>query len=111
MPEAKTALSDDAAVDVTQGDWLECTPLNGEAAAGYILYPGGKVPAEAYAPIAHDIAAQGYFVAIVHVPLNLAIFDTTVAHPVIVAHPEIKTWAVGGHSLGGVAASMYARDH
>ena len=26
-------------------------------------------------------------------------------------HPEIRYWAVGGHSLGGVAASSYADDH
>ena len=26
-------------------------------------------------------------------------------------HPEIATWAVGGHSLGGVVAAGYAGDH
>jgi hypothetical protein len=111
MPEAKTALTDDSVVDVTEAEWIEFMPRDQQTSAGYILYPGGKVLAEAYAPLARAIAERGYFVAIVHAPLNLAIFDTTVAHPVIVAHPEIKFWAVGGHSLGGVAASMYARDN
>lgn len=111
MPEAKTALNGDAEVAVTEFDWIEFMPVDQPPTAGYILYPGGRVPAEAYAPIARDIAAQGYLVAIVHAPLNLAIFDTTVAHPVMIAHPDIHIWAVGGHSLGGVAASMYARDN
>lgn len=26
-------------------------------------------------------------------------------------HPEIESWAVGGHSLGGVVAAWYADDH
>jgi dienelactone hydrolase len=49
-------------------------------------------------------------VALVPVRLNLAFFDINAAAPVIAAHPEIKHWVVGGHSLGGVAAELFAKD-
>lgn len=111
MPEAEAALQADRQVAVTEGDWLEFMPLEAAPTVGYVLYPGGRVPAKAYAPLARAIAQKGYFVAIVNAPLNLAFFDTQAAAPVIAAHPAIKTWAVGGHSLGGVAASAFARDN
>ena len=41
-------------------------------------------------------------------PLNLAIFNTGAANAVIETHPEISTWILAGHSLGGAAAGIYA---
>ena len=72
-----------------------------------MLYPGGKVPPAAYAPAAQAIAAEGYLVAIVAVPLNLAIFGVDAAAPVMADHPGVATWAVGGHSLGGAMAAQF----
>jgi pimeloyl-ACP methyl ester carboxylesterase len=57
------------------------------------------------------IAEQGYFVALVKVNLNLAFFEINAADDVISTHPEVAHWVVGGHSLGGVAASSYASGH
>ncbi len=111
MPEAVAALVDDAAVDVTQAGWSEFAPVGVTPTVGYVLYPGGKVPAGAYAPLANALAAQGYFVAIVNAPLYLALFDTNAAAAVLSAHPQITRWAVGGHSLGGVAASSFAQSN
>jgi pimeloyl-ACP methyl ester carboxylesterase len=65
----------------------------------------------AYAPVLRMIAENGYFVALVPAPLNLAFFDINAAAPVLSRYPEIKHWVVGGHSLGGVAASVFAKDH
>ena len=73
-----------------------------------IIYPGGKVTAGAYAPLAQGIAARGYFVDIVPMPFNLAVLGVDRARDVIAAHPEIETWAIGGHSLGGAMAAQYA---
>ena len=42
--------------------------------------------------------------------LLAAIDEFYTAAPVQADHPEIKHWVVGGHSLGGVAASVYAKD-
>lgn len=78
---------------------------------GFIFYPGGRVDYRAYAPALKLIAAQGYFVVLVPVPLNLAFFDGNVSARVTAQYPQIKRWAVGGHSLGGVAASSYAATH
>ena len=37
-------------------------------------------------------------------PLNLAVFGANSAHAVIDAFPNITSWAIGGHSLGGTMA-------
>ncbi len=78
---------------------------------GFIFYPGGRVDYQAYAPVLRMIAEKGYFVALVPVPLNLAFFDVNAAGRVQARHPEIQQWVVSGHSLGGVAAAMFAKNH
>jgi pimeloyl-ACP methyl ester carboxylesterase len=111
MPEALTALQSDARVQVTSGAWLTFHPANGQPQTGLILYPGGRVDYRAYAPEGRDIAAEGYLVVIVHMPLNLAVFNPGAAAAVIAAHPEIQYWAVGGHSLGGSMAANFVYTH
>ena len=78
---------------------------------GFLFYPGGRVDYRAYAPVLRKIAEQGYFVAVVKVKLNLAFFDVKAADQVIAKYPQVERWAIGGHSLGGVAAAIYAKDH
>jgi pimeloyl-ACP methyl ester carboxylesterase len=41
----------------------------------------------------------------------MAFFDIDAASQVQAEHPEIQNWVVGGHSLGGAMASVYAKDH
>lgn len=79
-------------------------------ATGLVLYPGGRVDARSYAPLAAEIARRGYTVVVPKITLNLAVFEPDAAGPVIAAHPEVATWAVGGHSLGGSMAAQYAFD-
>jgi len=110
MPQAEAALQSSTTVTVTQtAGYIGFVPKDA-APAGIVLYPGGRVQAAAYAPVARAIAEQGYFAAIVFVPLNLAFFNVNAADQVIADHPEITVWVVGGHSLGGVAASLYAQS-
>lgn len=111
MPQAIAALTPDATVQVTTTSWVEFSPTQSSTQVGFIFYPGGRVDYQAYAPAAHAIAAQGFFVAIPSMPFNLAFFGSNRAEEVIAAHPEIHVWAVGGHSLGGVAASQFAASH
>ena len=66
---------------------------------------------DSYAVMASEIALRGYTTVIVKMPFNLAIFDVNKADQVINNHPEIKVWAIAGHSLGGVFASDYALNH
>ena len=107
MPEALTALQSDAAVTVTQDDWIEFTPTAASPTTGFIFYPGGRVDPRAYAPPARALAELGYLVAITPMPFNLAIIDPQRADAVIAAHPQIERWVIGGHSLGGATAAIY----
>jgi len=67
-----------------------------------IFYPGGKVEAIAYLPMLEKITREsGITCILVKMPLNLAVFDPKAADGVMKAHPEIKNWYIGGHSLGG----------
>ena len=110
-PTALAAMQTDAAVQVSSSRWLVFTPTAASPSTGFIFYPGGKVDPRAYAPQAHAIAAQGYLVVIVPVPLHLAVLAPNAAADVQAAYPNITRWAVGGHSLGGVMAAHFAHDH
>ena len=93
-----------------QDGYIACLPTEQAATVGYVFYPGGKVEAEAYLPYLAEVARAGYFCAVVQPPFRLAIFDMDAAKDVMARHPEITAWAVGGHSLGGVAAAGFAAD-
>lgn len=111
MPEALTALQSTQSVRVTTTRWLVFEPATGGPEAGLVFYPGARVDPRSYAPEAQAIAAQGFLVVIVPMPLNLAILAPSRALEVIRAFPSVKRWTVGGHSLGGTAACMFVRDH
>ena len=80
-------------------------------AVGLVFYPGAKVQPEAYAPLMRRIAEQGVTCVIVRPPFNLAILDADAAHAAIGQFPDIRTWMIAGHSMGGVAAADYASRH
>lgn len=102
------ALKSDDSVVVTEGDFIVFDAKNKNANKGFIFYPGAKVDPMAYAPLCRQIASAGYKVVIVPMPLNFAIFSPNKASEVIEKFPQIETWAIGGHSLGGVMACSYA---
>jgi pimeloyl-ACP methyl ester carboxylesterase len=111
MPEALDALASGDGVEVVTEPWLAFRPLDAEPTVGLIFYPGARADARAYAPIAKDIAREGYHVVVVPMPLNMAIFDPGAAGRVIETYPDIERWVVGGHSLGGAMAASFARNH
>jgi Alpha/beta hydrolase family len=112
LPEAEASLASTPDVAFTDaGSRLEWTPTAGAPTTGLIVYPGAKVPAPAYGPLAQAIAGQGFLVVIEEMPLNLAILGVGRADEAIFAHPEIRHWAIGGHSLGGSMAAQYASEH
>lgn len=75
---------------------------------GLIFYPGARVQPEAYAHYMRVFAEHGYAAFILRVPFDVALLGTDLASNIIVAHPDIKQWVVGGHSLGGVSACTFA---
>ena len=97
---AKTVLSDNTVVFEPES-----------AKTGFIFYPGGKVEHTAYEPLLEALAEEGILCALVEVPLRLAILETDAADGIAKQYPEVESWYVGGHSLGGLAAAMYLAEH
>ncbi len=108
MPEALAAIQSDGQVRVETEPWLVFQPAGEVPTTGLVFYPGGRVDPRAYAPAARALAAESYLVAIVPMPLGLAIIAPDRAAEVMAAFPEVQQWAVGGHSLGGAMAARFA---
>jgi len=111
MPRAIQALESSEMVTVTYDNWLVFTPNETESTTGFIFYPGGRVLADAYAPLGQSLAEEGYLAVFVPMPLNLAVLNVDGANAVIEEYPEIDRWVIGGHSLGGAMAARYAYNN
>jgi hypothetical protein len=76
---------------------------------GFLFYPGALVDPHAYMGLMQQLAAAGpgYRVFIAKVPANLAVLQPDAAAPILAAHPDIKNWVIGGHSLGGAMACTW----
>ena len=72
-----------------------------------IFYPGAKVEYTAYLPLAYTLAEDGIDCFLVQMPLNFALLGSGKAGDIMERY-KYEQWYLGGHSLGGVAASMYA---
>ena len=79
--------------------------------AGLVFYPGGKVEPESYAPQLKECAEHGVLCVLVKPPFNLAILDSNAADGALAQFPEVDSWYLAGHSLGGVVASSYVDGH
>lgn len=109
---ALAAMESDAVVTVSdEGNFIVFTPTGTTPVSGFVLYPGGHVDYRSYAPVAREIAGHGYLVSIVSMPLSLAVFGPNRADEVLSAYPDIRSWVIGGHSLGGSMAASYAGNH
>ena len=108
---ALDSLVSDDKVEITVDGNITFTPKGTEATKGFILYPGAKVDAKAYAPLCRKIAENGYKVVILDMYLNFAMLSPNKAEKIIKEHENIKSWVVGGHSLGGVVASRFAANN
>lgn len=108
---ARAALVSDSAVTVTEsGGWYTFTPTD-PATTGLVYSPGARVDVRATAAVLRPLAEAGYLVVVLKEPLGIALTDLGQSAGPIDAHPEIEHWAVGGHSLGGVAAARFAEQH
>ena len=110
MPEALAAMDSTETVTVVDDRPITFTPVDATS-TGLIIYPGAFVEPHSYAPAAHALANDGAFVAIVPMPLSLAILGSNRADGVIEDHPEVTDWVIAGHSLGGVMAARYTSNH
>lgn len=90
---------------------ITLAPRERPTTSGLVFYPGARVDSRAYVPLLRRISARGTLVVVVKAPLYIAFLDGNAASEVIERHPRVRHWVVGGHSLGGVAASFHAGDH
>lgn len=89
--------------------------------AALVFYPGAKVETEAYAPLMHMFAEKGVDCYLCRMPGNFALFEMDMAGEIQEEFREgdqeytgtdnnYDRWYIGGHSLGGAAASMVVSD-
>ena len=112
MNRAREALADTGSVRVNGitvsgvNGWL-IEPKETGARTSVIFYPGARVPVEAYAPHARRVAAKGYEVYLVNMPLNLAILGWKKAGKIISSQSDARNWVMAGHSMGGAMAARF----
>ena len=108
FPEALDALESDTTVTVTSTEYGVF--FDGPSTdSTLVFYPGGRVDERAYAPLLHDLAGSGVDVCLVEMPLKFAFFDINKADDII--DGGSGDFYIGGHSLGGAMAAVYAADH
>lgn len=108
--DALAALSSDDHVSVMEqsgGGYLFDGPSDERL---LIFYPGGKVDEKSYAPLLHSLAREGIDVYLVKMPLHFAFFDINKADDII-ADGEYQEYYIGGHSLGGAMAAVFAANN
>ena len=103
---AAAALETDDSVTVSETGygWLFDGPSEEDV---LVFYPGAKVEETAYAPLMHLLAEKGLDVCLVKMPFRLAFFDTDRADDALEGTVYTNVY-VGGHSLGGAMAAVYA---
>lgn len=97
--------SETVTIATIENDVLAFIPK--EPVSGLIFYPGGKVEYTAYAPLMHALAEHGILCLLPEMTFNLAVLEMNAADGLTDHFPEIDTWYMGGHSLGGSMAASY----
>ena len=92
-----------------RGDAVVLTPTR-PSGTGLVFLAGARVDAAAYAWKLSGIADQGVTVVVVRPVLNFAIVENRPLPTFERYDPLVRSWLVGGHSLGGVRACQYAAD-
>ena len=90
---------------------------------GVSLLKNGMLDRDGIAPIDTDMIAQGlvrFFDALaergilsvlIEMPFNLAVLDVNAADGIREKFPQIESWYMAGHSLGGSMAASYMAKH
>lgn len=107
------AMTADAGVAVEAGDVVRFTPRAGARDVGLVWVAGCLVAPQAYAPLAHAVAARGYPVVVyglpwrcAPLPVHRARVDADLRRLLGAAGPS--RWVLGGHSKGAVFVSQIA---
>ncbi|MEH3089476.1 MAG: alpha/beta hydrolase [Microbacterium arborescens] len=111
-PGALDAVRSDDRIVVSEVDGsVVLAPASGASDVGLVFVPGAKVQAEAYASILAGVVTDDDVTVVITRPwLNLAFFDPRPLSSFTDLVPDVSTWLVGGHSLGGVRACQLASE-
>jgi len=106
------SVRDNQAVQISDyGNAIVLSPTGVASGDGLVFIPGAKVAAEAYLyKLSGAVAETGLTVVVTKPILNLAFFDQRPLDSFTDHAPEVDTWFVGGHSLGGVRACQYSEQ-
>ncbi len=111
-PEAVVAMSGSADVRVMDAPaHIVIAPTSGTPTRGLAFQPGARVDPRAYVPMLSEVSRQGVLVFVVKPPFNIGFLARSAPLAFLDRHPEVTSWTIGGHSLGGVVAATFARDH
>lgn len=81
-----------------------------------VFYPGGKVEYSSYSGLMYKLADKGYICLLPKMPKNLAFLRTNAGEVITRGHEDESAtvrdldWYLAGHSLGGVAASLFLNE-
>lgn len=107
--EPLAEVADDPAVLIDYSrDSVVLTPASDPNGEGLVFIAGAKIEPVAYAYKLSGLVDAGYTVVIVRPFLNFGLFETRPLSAFTALAPGVSAWYVGGHSLGGVKACMYA---
>ena len=108
-PVALAVLDDPVGLTVTESPTeIVMSKPGDETGIGLVFFPGARVDARAYLAVLRPLADAGTKVVVVKEPLGIAFLSSNFVATWIAEDGEIDTWIVGGHSLGGVVASVAA---
>lgn len=103
FPETTIAQQEDETVVIS--------PKGADANTGVIFYVGAQIAPEAYTPVMAELAQRGYTCWIPKMTCNFPALSPNVAADIIQANPDIASWYIGGHSMGGLTAAGWAADN
>lgn len=108
LPEATNAEESAGSVQVQKVDNGDVTfvPADGTVTAALVFYPGGKVEADAYAPLLARLAEKNVACVLVRMPENLAVLAPNRADR---GRTELEQ-AISGQAAGADASSSRAAD-
>lgn len=101
----------DLAVSREEG-FVLLAPAGGVGDEAVVFYPGAHTEPDAYlATWAGVVEATGVAVLVPEMPLGLAFLDEDVTERLVATQPGVDRWWLGGHSMGGIAATSYLAEH
>lgn len=84
------------------------SPTGDTTEQGILFFPGARVDPYSYLYPFVDVVAEGHTLVIADPLFNMALLDPRGVDDLTASVPEITSWTIAGHSLGGVKACSEA---